>query len=128
MEIIRFGEYQKMEIIRFIVYAIVMCVIQIVISSLYNRKTIAKDAVQNEMSYVVRIPKALEYVYLGFFVLGLVMFCLFLYLRIKETPTVTNGHLWMTLGMMAIGISVMAWANRWKITVSYTHLTLPTIA
>lgn len=106
------------ELIRFVVYAITMCVIYMVIGFLYNRKNITGNAGQSEMCYVVKMPGALKYVYLGLFLLGVCMFCIFTFQKIKKNPTVTDGHLWMSLGVMAIGLLVVVWASKWKVAVN----------
>lgn len=100
------------------VYAVAMCVIYLVIGSLYNRKNIAGDAGQSEVCYVVKMPEALKYVYLGLFLLGVCMFGIFTFQKIQKNPTVTDGHLWMSLGVMAIGLLVVVWVNRWKVAVN----------
>lgn len=106
------------KLIKFIIYAIAMCVIYIVIGSLYNRKNITGDSGQSEMCYVVKMPGTLKYVYLGLFLLGVCMFCIFTFQKIQKNPTVTDGHLWMSLGVMAIGLLVAVWANRWRVAVN----------
>ena len=47
------------EIIKFLIYAIYMCAIELVINSLYNRKSITDNAGRNEFHYVLKIPGAL---------------------------------------------------------------------
>lgn len=105
-------------VIKFLIYAITMCVIYLVISSLYNKKNIADDAGRNGFCYVVKMPKALKYTYMALFLLGLFLFCVFFVFKILENPTVTNGHLWMCLGIMAIGLLGVFWASKWKIAVN----------
>ena len=92
------------EIIKFLIYAISMCAIELVINSLYNRKSITDNAGRNEFHYVLKIPGALKYTCMAFFILGLCMFCIFFVFKLQNNPTVTNGHLWMCLGVMAIGL------------------------
>lgn len=106
------------KLIKFIVYAIAMCAIYIVVGSLYNRKNITGNAGQSEMCYVVKMPGTLKYVYLGLFLLGVCMFCIFTFQKIQKNPTVTDGHLWMSLGVMAIGLLVVVWASKWKVAVN----------
>lgn len=106
------------QLIKFIVYAIAMCVIYIVVGSLYNRKNITGNAGQSEMCYVVKMPGTLKYVYLGLFLLGVCMFCIFTFQKIQKNPTVTDGHLWMSLGVMAIGLLVVVWVSKWKVAVN----------
>ena len=64
------------EIIKFLIYAISMCAIELVINSLYNRKSITDNAGRNEFHYVLKIPGALKYTCMAFFILGLCMFCI----------------------------------------------------
>ena len=59
------------EIIKFLIYAISMCAIELVINSLYNRKSITDNAGRNEFHYVLKIPGALKYTCMAFFILGL---------------------------------------------------------
>lgn len=102
-------------IARFFTYGVTMCIIQIVIGSLYKEE---KDVeVDDTANYVLHVPNALKYTYMGFFYLGLPMFCLFLYQRVKGVPSVTDGHVWMSLGLMAIGIISRVLCNSWKIIV-----------
>lgn len=63
--------------IKFLIYAIAMNVIYFAINSLYNRKNILSGSDQNGSCYIVKMPKALKYVYTAFFGLGLFMFCVF---------------------------------------------------
>lgn len=93
--------------IKFLIYAIAMNVIYFAINSLYNRKNILSGSDQNGSCYIVKMPKALKYVYTAFFTF-----------KILENSTVTKGHLWMCLGIMAIGLLVVFWASRWKIAVN----------
>ncbi len=86
------------EIIKFLIYAISMCAIELVINSLYNRKSITDNAGRNEFHYVLKIPGALKYTCMAFFILGLCMFCIFFVFKLQNNPTVTNGHLWMCSG------------------------------
>lgn len=106
------------EIIKFLIYAISMCAIELVINSLYNRKSITDNAGQNEFHYVLKIPGALKYTCMAFFILGLCMFCIFFVFKLQNNPTVTNGHLWMCLGVMAIGLLGIIRASKWKIAVN----------
>ncbi len=92
------------EIIKFLIYAISMCAIELVINSLYNRKSITDNAGRNEC--------------MAFFILGLCMFCIFFVFKLQNNPTVTNGHLWMCLGVMAIGLLGIIRASKWKIAVN----------
>ena len=97
------------EIIKFLIYAISMCAIELVINSLYNRKSITDNAGRNEFHYVLKIPGALKYT---------CMFCIFFVFKLQNNPTVTNGHLWMCLGVMAIGLLGIIRASKWKIAVN----------
>ena len=106
------------EIIKFLIYAISMCAIELVINSLYNRKSITDNAGRNEFHYVLKIPGALKYTCMAFFILGLCMFCIFFVFKLQNNPTVTNGHLWMCLGVMAIGLLGIIRASKWKIAVN----------
>ena len=38
--------------------------------------------------------------------------------KLQNNPTVTNGHLWMCLGVMAIGLLGIIRASKWKIAVN----------
>ena len=81
------------EIIKFLIYAISMCAIELVINSLYNRKSITDNAGRNEFHYVLKIPGALKYTCMAFFILGLCMFCIFFgIIRASKWKIAVNGN------------------------------------
>lgn len=104
--------------IKFLIYAITMNVIYFLINSLYHRKNTTAGSDQNESCYIVKMPKVLKSVYTILFGLGLFLFCVFFIFRILGNQTVTDGHLWMCLGIMAIGLLVVFWASKWRIVVN----------
>ena len=54
------------EIIKFLIYAISMCAIELVINSLYNRKSITDNAGRNEFHYVLKNPRSIKIYMHGF--------------------------------------------------------------
>ena len=54
---------------------------------------------------------------MAFFILGLCMFCIFFVFKLQNNPTVTNGHLWMCLGVMLARTNV----SRFCFLLQYVH-------
>lgn len=99
-------------LIRFVVYAVALCIIYLVIDRL-NHKGISDNA--DSSSYVVKMPNALSYVYLVFFLMGLLLFVVFLFFKLKGNPSITTGNFVFALIFSAIGLSVMIWASKWHV-------------
>lgn len=104
--------------IRFIVYAITICVLYGVLNYLSNRNNTVNRSGQDDTHYIVRVPGALKYIYFVMFLLGIVMFIMFFFFKMKGNPTVTAGHIRLSLIVAAIGLFVMILANRWQVTIN----------
>ena len=77
-----------------IVYAVIICILYIVIGSMHNRNSGEKRGSQNDSHYIVRVPSALKYVYMTMFILGIILFVVFLLFKEKGNASLTTGHLW----------------------------------
>lgn len=104
-------------IIKWIVYAITMCVLTGILEYLNTRDNVSHSHGETDSHYVVRIPGALKYSALALAVLGIIMFFIFCFFYIKNNPTVTIGHLRMSLVVITVGFLIILWASKWRITV-----------
>ena len=111
----------EQKLIKFIVYAITMSIIYIVIDRLNHR---AVPAETNRDNYVVRMPSALKFVYLVLFLMGMLLFFIFLISKLKGSPSITAGHFWMSLVISGIGLFVMILCSRWMITVEQNQMNI----
>ncbi len=102
---------------RYIIYAVTMCVIYFVIHYLHTRDNSKVDSGEDDTNYVVKMPAALKNVYLTMFVLGMIMCITFTVCRIKGVPSATVGLIRFSLIFAGIGLLVMIWASRWRICV-----------
>lgn len=68
-------------------------------------------------SYILKIPKALNYTYRTMFVLGIILFVTFSFFQYQGNPSVTDGHIYFALTFAGIGFLVDLWASSWKIIV-----------
>ena len=100
--------------IKCILYAIALWFIQGIIECI-NKKSDGRN--NNQEQYVLQMPVVLNYVYKIVFFAGLILFLIFLLFMLNRNPTVTMGHLWFSLIFSGIGLSVMIWTSRWKISV-----------
>ena len=105
-----------------IVYAVTICILYIVIGSMHNRNSGEKRGSQNDSHYIVRVPSALKYVYMTMFILGIILFVVFLLFKAKGNASVTTGHLWFSLIFAGIGLLVMVWATRWSVHVDGSEM------
>lgn len=78
-------------IVKCVVYAITICVLYGVIEYLNNRNNSVKGSSQDDTHYIVRVPSALKYVYMTMFILGIILFVVFLLFKAKGNASVTNG-------------------------------------
>ena len=104
--------------IKYIVYAITLCVLWVVIEYLKNRENTSTDAKQNDLSYIVKAPSVLKYAYVSLFIVGIIMFLIFFIFKLKGNSTVTAGHIYFALIISAIGLAVMIFTSRWRVIVS----------
>ena len=109
-------------IVKCIVYAVTICILYIVIGLMNNRNSDGKGTSHNDSHYIVRVPSALKYVYMIMFLIGILLFFVFLLFKIKGNVTVTMGHLWFALVFAGIGLLVMIWATRWSIQVNESEI------
>lgn len=65
-------------------------------------------------SYILKIPKTLNYTYRTMFVLGIILFAVFSFLEYQGNPSVTDGHIYFALTFAGIGFLVDAWASCWR--------------
>ena len=110
------------QLIRFLVYAITMCILYAVLDIMHNRDS-GKSNV-DKTHYVVKLPGMLKNVYLIMFAFGLLLFAIFFFFKMKGNPTVTNAHLWFALGVAGIGLIVMIYASSWRIVVNGDEITV----
>lgn len=109
-------------IVKCVVYAITICVLYGVIEYLNNRNNSVKGSSQDDTHYIVRVPSALKYVYMTMYILGIILFVVFLLFKAKGNASVTMGHLWFSLIFAGIGLLVMVWASRWSIYVNGSEM------
>ena len=95
--------------IKFIVYALTMSILYAVINYLNTR--------EDDLHYVVRIPLALKAVYFSMFVVGILLFAVFLFFKACGNPTITVGHLRVALIFAGIGLVVMFFSTKWRIVI-----------
>lgn len=103
------------KLIRFVVYAVALCILYVVIDRVNNKGTSEKT---DSLFYVVKIPDALSYVYLAFFLMGLLLFAIFLFFKLKGNSSITTGNFVFALIISSIGLLVMIWASKWHIVVN----------
>lgn len=99
-------EIDLAEIIRYIVTSVFMAAITAIVASLRNRKVLPKEG-ETADRFTVCMPRVLSRVYWVMLILGSIMLITFTYFRLTGNTTVTNGHVVISLCLMAIGILVM---------------------
>lgn len=104
-------------IIRFVTYAVTMCILMGVLEYLNNRDNVSHGKGETDSNYVVRAPGALKYSALALAVLGIIMFFIFIFFYLKNNPTITRGHLRMALIVTTVGFLIVLWAVKWRISV-----------
>ena len=104
---------------RFVVYAITLGILYVVIGLVSSRGIPSET---NRSQYVVKMPGALKAVYLALFLMGILLFLVFLFFKLKGNPSITNGNFRMALIISGIGLFVMIYASRWKIVVDHGEL------
>lgn len=102
---------------RFIGYALTMSILYAVLNYLNTRDNTGKRVGEDDLHYVVRVPLALKTVYFSMFVVGMLLFAVFLFFKACGNPTITVGHLWFSLIVAGIGLAVMFFATKWRIIV-----------
>lgn len=108
--------------IRTLIYALAMVIISITVNHLDQRgiKSVSGD----NTSYVVRIPAMLKYVYFAMFAMGMLLFFIFLFFRIRGNKSITTGNFVTALVICAVGLLVMIFAAKWHIVVCGDSLTI----
>lgn len=110
-----------MKWIKYIIYAAALGVIYLIVDYLRSRDNTV-DTDPSASSYAVRPPAALKYVCLSLFILGMIMFFVFLFFRMKGNPTATAGHLWMAAVIAVLGIAATALTSKWRIVVEGSRI------
>ncbi len=106
------------KIIKYIVYTITMSITYAIINNMNKKKQFVENDEAEQETYIVRTPEILKGVFGAWFFLGIIMFCLFLFLKLKNNPTVTNGHLVLAMVACGIGVVGMTLSTTWRIEVN----------
>ena len=108
-------------VIRYIIYAITIGVIYFVINRLNNRSIPSGNG---HGRYAVTIPAAVKYVYFSLFLLGMMLFAVFLIFKMKGNTSIKSGNFCFALIISVIGLLVMILSTRWKIMVDSGQLVI----
>lgn len=108
--------------IKFLIYALTMMIISVTINYLDQRGT--KSVSGDNTNYVVRIPAMLKYVYFALFAMGMLLFFVFLFFKIKGNESITTGNFVTALVICTIGLLVMTFAAKWHIVVKGDKITI----
>lgn len=112
--------------IKFVVYAITICVINIYVSSL-KKKNNDVDSTNTSTEYVLQIPAAFKRVAMLLFGFGMFMFVFFYLFKINGNKTVSAGHLYLSLVLATIGLLANIWADQWNVQVNGTDIIIHTL-
>ena len=113
--------------IKFVVYAITICVINIYVSSL-KKKNNDVNATSTSIEYVLQIPAAFKRVAMLLFGFGMFMFLFFYLFKISGNKTVSAGHLYLALVLATIGLLAIIWADQWNVQVNGTDVIIHTLS
>lgn len=102
--------------IQFFVYMASMVILCIIIEGMDLRGT--KGYIADKDHYTVRIPAMLKRVYFVLFMMGVLLFFIFLFFWIAGNPSITKGNFITALVICAIGMFVMMFASKWHIVVN----------
>ena len=108
--------------VRFAVYMAAMGVMYVLLRRAGNRSSLTQP--DDSANYIVKAPPVLGAVYLVLFLFGVLLYVIFLMLRLTGNPSVTPGSFRFAAAISAIGLLVMLWSVRWRITVQGTLLTV----
>ena len=111
--------------IKFVVYAITICVINIYVSSLKNNNDV--NLTNTSTEYVLQIPAAFRRVAMLLFGFGMFMFLFFYLFKISGNKTVSAGHLYLSLVLATMGLLANIWADQWNVQVNGTDITIHTL-
>ena len=106
------------KIIKYIVYTVTMSIAYVIINNMNNREQLAETERDKQKIYIVKAPGILKGMFFFWFCLGLIMFSVFLFFRLKNNPTVTNGHLGIAMFACGVGVVGMILSTTWRIEVS----------
>lgn len=108
--------------VRLFIYAVAMMIINIMINYLDQRGT--KSVSGDNTNYVVRIPAMLKHIYFALFAMGMLLFSVFLFFKIKGNESITTGNFVTALVTCTIGLLVMTFAAKWHIVVKGDKITI----
>lgn len=111
--------------IKFVVYAITICVINIYVS--LKKKNNDVDSTNTSTEYVLQIPAVFKRVAMLLFGFGMFMFVFFYLFKISGNKTVSAGHLYLTLVLATMGLLANIWADKWSIQVNDTDIIIHTL-
>ncbi len=112
--------------IKFVVYAITICVINIYVSSL-KKKNNDVNATSTSIEYVLQIPAAFRRVAMLLFGFGIFLFAVFFVFKINGNETVSVGHLYLSLVLATMGLLANIWADQWNVQVNGTDVIIHTL-
>lgn len=102
--------------------AITMVVIYVVIRHLHNKDNVSKE--KESSHYVIKVPSALSLVYSVMFWMGIVLFVLWGIFYLRGVKGLTVGHFVFALVVAGIGLAVLIYSSRWRITVDENKITI----
>lgn len=111
-------------IIKFIMYAITMCVVTGVLEYLNTRDNVTYKQGDTRSHYVVKYPNLLKYAILAFMIVGVILLCVFSFFYLKNNPTVTKGHLWMSIIFITLSFCGLIWFHSWRIDVDGSQIVI----
>ena len=112
--------------IKFVVYAITICVINIYVSSLKNINDV--NLTNTSTEYVLQIPAAFRRVAMLLFGFGIFLFAVFFVFKINGIETVSAGHLYLSLVLATMGLLANIWADQWNVQVNGTDVIIHTLS
>lgn len=112
--------------IKFVVYAITICVINIYVSFL-KKKNNDVNATSTSTEYVLQIPAAFRRVAMLLFGFGIFLFAVFFLFKISGNETVSVGHLYLALVLATIGLLEIIWSEQWNVQVNGTNIIIHTL-
>ena len=111
--------------IKFVVYAITICVINIYVSSL-KKKNNDVNTTNTSTEYVLQIPVAFKRVAMLLFGFGMFMFVFFYLFKLSGNKTVSAEHLYLALVLATMGLLANIWADQWNVQVNGTDIIIHT--
>ncbi len=108
--------------IQMIASAVTMTVIYLVIHHLHRKDDPPKG--QECSHYIIRVPSALTAAYSVLFWMGIALFVLWGIFYLNGVSGLTAGHFIFALACAGVGLLVVVWASRWRITVDGDAVTV----